>query len=204
MSMPSAATAGLVNLPNVLTAIRLLCVPVLIVLLTMPPGPSGIPRNLAALVFVMASVTDILDGIIARRRGQVTTFGKLADPIADKALTGTVLIGLSVLGLLAWWVTVVILIREVGVTVLRLWVIRQRVIPASRGGKAKTVVQAIAITMYLIVIPAGLLGPELASAWDLLRTTVMGAAVVLTVVTGVDYVIQAVRLRAPVGAGPST
>lgn len=204
MSMPSAATPGLVNLPNALTALRLLCVPVLIALLAMPPGPSGIPRNVAAVVFVIASVTDIADGMIARRRGQVTTFGKLADPIADKALTGTVLIGLSLLGQLAWWVTVVILIREVGVTVLRLWVIRQGVIPASRGGKAKTVVQAIAITMYLIVIPSSLLAPELTGAWDVLRATVMGAAVVLTVVTGVDYVMRAMRLRALVRTGPST
>lgn len=203
MSMPSAAHGGLANLPNTLTAVRLLCVPVLIALLAMPPGPAGIPRNVAALVFVIASITDILDGIIARRQGSVTTFGKLADPIADKALTGTALIGLSLLGLLAWWVTVVILVREVGVTLLRLWVIRDGVIPASRGGKAKTVVQAIAITMYLIVIPVGLLGPELTTAWDALRALVMGAAVLLTVATGIDYVMRAMRLRALVRRGPS-
>ena len=203
MSMPSAAHGGLANLPNALTAVRLLCVPVLIALLAMPPGPAGIPRNVAALVFVIASITDILDGIIARRQGSVTTFGKLADPIADKALTGTALIGLSLLGLLAWWVTVVILVREVGVTLLRLWVIRDGVIPASRGGKAKTVVQAIAITMYLIVIPVGLLGPELTTAWDALRALVMGAAVLLTVATGIDYVMRAMRLRALVRRGPS-
>ena len=97
----------------------------------------------------------------------------------------------------------VILVREVGVTLLRLWVIRDGVIPASRGGKAKTVVQAIAITMYLIVIPVGLLGPELTTAWDALRALVMGAAVLLTVATGIDYVMRAMRLRALVRRGPS-
>lgn len=204
MSLPSAVPSGLANLPNALTALRLLCVPVLIALLSMPPGPDGVPRNLAALVFVIASITDILDGIIARRRGQVTTFGKLADPIADKALTGTVLIGLSLLGLLAWWVTVVILVREVGVTLLRLWVMKDGVIPASRGGKAKTVVQAIAITMYLMVIPAGWLGPGLTTAWEVLRAVMMGVAVVLTVATGIDYVIRAARLRAHVRRGSSS
>jgi len=191
----SSAPSRLANLPNGLTAFRLLCVPVLILLLAMPAGSSGLPRDAAALVFVIASLTDIMDGIIARRRGLVTAFGTLADPIADKALVGTALIGLSVLGDLPWWITVVILVREIGVTLLRLWVLRSGIIPASRGGKVKTVLQTIAITMYLLVLPSSLVGTDLGTAWEVLRTVVMAVAVALTVVTGIDYVARAVRLR---------
>jgi CDP-diacylglycerol--glycerol-3-phosphate 3-phosphatidyltransferase len=118
----------------------------------------------------------------------VTEFGKLADPIADKLLIGSALIGLSVLGDLPWWVTVVILIREIGITLLRMWVIRIGVIPASRGGKAKTVAQMVAITM--------LLAPVTATWWVLLSYGVMAIAVILTVVTGWDYVARVMRLRA--------
>lgn len=195
MTGASPAPSRLANLPNALTAFRLLCVPVLIVLLAMPAGASGLPRDAAALVFVIASLTDIMDGIIARRRGLVTAFGTLADPIADKALVGTALIGLSVLGDLPWWITVVILVREIGVTLLRLWVLRNGIIPASRGGKVKTVLQTIAITMYLLVLPSSLVGTDLGTAWEVLRTVVMAVAVALTVVTGIDYVARAVRLR---------
>jgi CDP-diacylglycerol--glycerol-3-phosphate 3-phosphatidyltransferase len=124
--------------------------------------------------------------MIARRTGQVTEFGKLADPIADKALTGTALIGLSVLELLPWWVTVVILVREVAITLLRFWVIRHGVIAASRGGKAKTVVQSLAIGLYILPL-TGLL----ASA----RWWLMATAVLLTLVTGIDYVYRALALR---------
>ena len=120
------------------------------VLLLQDDGLDDAGRYWATLVFALAIITDRYDGMIARRTGQVTEFGKLADPIADKALTGTALIGLSVLELLPWWVTVVILVREVGVTVLRFWVIRHGVIAASRGGKLKTVVQALAIGLYIL------------------------------------------------------
>jgi CDP-diacylglycerol--glycerol-3-phosphate 3-phosphatidyltransferase len=143
-------------------------------------------RYWATLVFALAIITDRYDGMIARRTGQVTEFGKLADPIADKALTGTALIGLSVLALLPWWVTLTILVREVGVTLLRFWVIRHGVIAASRGGKAKTVVQALAVGMYTLPLD-GLFGT--------VRWWVMAAAVVLTVATGLDYVYRALMLR---------
>ena len=132
-------SSDLVNIPNALTVLRVLAVPVLAVLLAVDDGTSGPARIAAAVVFLAASVTDFVDGAIARRYGWVTTFGKVADPIADKALIGVALIGLSLLGELAWWITAVIVVREVGVTVLRFWVIRHGVIPASRGGKAKTV-----------------------------------------------------------------
>ena len=179
-------SARLVNLPNSLTVLRLLVVPVFAVLLLSDHGQSTAGRYWATLFFALAIITDRYDGLIARRTGQVTEFGKLADPIADKALTGTALIALSILDLLPWWVTLVILVREVGVTVLRFWVIRHGVIAASRGGKAKTVLQALAIGLYILPLT----GVAASARWWL-----MGAARVLTVVTGVDYVYRALTLR---------
>jgi CDP-diacylglycerol---glycerol-3-phosphate 3-phosphatidyltransferase len=176
----------LVNLPNALTVLRLAVVPVFAVLLLSDGGMDDDRRVWATVFFALAIITDRYDGLIARRTGQVTEFGKLADPIADKALTGTALVGLSVLGLLPWWVTLAILVREVGVTLLRFWVIRHGVIAASRGGKAKTVVQALAIGLYILPV-----GGLLATA----RWWVMAAALVLTLVTGLDYVYRALTLR---------
>jgi CDP-diacylglycerol--glycerol-3-phosphate 3-phosphatidyltransferase len=185
------SSARLVNLPNGLTVLRLAVVPVFAVLLLqdsglVDAGVDDVGRYWATLVFALAIITDRYDGMIARRTGQVTEFGKLADPIADKALTGTALIGLSILALLPWWVTVVILVREVGVTVLRFWVIRHGVIAASRGGKAKTVVQSLAIGLYILPLT----GWMASGRWWL-----MAVAVVLTVVTGLDYVYRALTLR---------
>jgi CDP-diacylglycerol--glycerol-3-phosphate 3-phosphatidyltransferase len=179
-------TARLVNLPNALTVLRLVVVPVFAVLLLSNGGADDERRYWATLVFALAIITDRYDGLIARRTGQVTEFGKLADPIADKALTGMALIGLSVLAVLPWWVTVAILVREVGVTLLRFWVIRHGVIAASRGGKAKTVVQAVAIGLYILPL-TGVMAD--------VRWWVMGVALVLTLVTGIDYVYRALTLR---------
>ena len=183
-------TAKLVNLPNALTVLRMAVVPVFAVLLLqgggLRGGPDASDRYWATLVFALAIITDRYDGMIARRTGQITEFGKLADPIADKALTGTALIGLSVLHLLPWWVTVVILVREVGVTVLRFWVIRHGVIAASRGGKAKTVLQSLAIGLYILPLS----GVAASGRWWL-----MAAALILTVLTGMDYVYRALTLR---------
>jgi CDP-diacylglycerol--glycerol-3-phosphate 3-phosphatidyltransferase len=174
------------NVANGLTMLRLLLVPVFAVLLFHDNGQNTVWRIWACVVFVLASVTDRLDGELARRRGLVTEFGKLADPIADKALVGTALVGLSALGELPWWVTVVILIREVGVTLLRFWVIRHGVMPASRGGKVKTLLQGVAIGLYVLPL----------SGWlHVVAVIVMGAAVVLALITGVDYVARALRLR---------
>jgi len=142
------------------------------------------------VIFVVASATDLLDGWLARSRGLVTDFGKIADPIADKALTGAALITLSALGELAWWVTTLILLREFGVTALRFVVIRRGVIAASPGGKLKTLLQVIAICLYLL--PASLSPPAI------VKQVAMAAAVVVTLVTGADYVARAVRLyRSP-------
>ncbi len=179
-------TARVANVANALTLLRLLLVPVFAFALVQQDGQSTGWRVTACLIFAVASVTDRIDGDLARRRGLVTELGKLADPIADKALTGTALVGLSALALLSWWVTAVILVREIGVTLLRFWVIRHGVIPASRGGKLKTLVQSVAIGLYLLPL-TGLLAT--AAAWA------MAAAVVLTVGTGADYVARAVSLR---------
>jgi len=184
-------TTRLLNLPNSLTVLRLLVVPVFAWLLLTDSGQNDAGRYWATLFFALAIITDRYDGMIARRTNQVTEFGKLADPIADKALTGTALVGLSALDLLPWWVTVVILVREVGVTLLRFWVIRHGVIPASRGGKLKTLLQSVAIGLYLLPLE-----DALATA----AAVAMGAAVVVTVVTGVDYVARALALRRA-GAG---
>jgi CDP-diacylglycerol---glycerol-3-phosphate 3-phosphatidyltransferase len=172
---------GLVNVANALTVLRLVLVPVFVWFLV---AGGTRDRAIAFLAFAVASVTDLLDGELARRRSLITDFGKIADPIADKALTGAALITLSALGELSWWITWIIVIRELAVTALRFWVIRRGVIAASRGGKAKTLLQIVAISLY--VLP-----------WHfyLVRDVVMGAAVVVTVITGVDYTVRAVRLR---------
>ena len=171
------------NLPNALTLARLAAVPVVGVLLFLQ---TPLTRDFAALLFVAAAITDFVDGAIARKRGITTDFGALLDPIADKALITVALVGLSALGDVPWWVTIVILVREFGVTALRLAVLRRGVIPASRGGKAKTFAQIIAIAMFLAVGPPW---------WVTIASVVMGIAVVLTLVTGVDYVVRAYRLR---------
>lgn len=182
-----ATTTRIVNLPNALTLLRVLFVPVIVWLLWRSADGDEAARDAAAILFVVAALTDLADGAIARRYGLITTFGKIADPIADKALTGVALIGLSLLGQLPWWVTGVILVREVGVTLLRFWVLKHGVIPASRGGKVKTLVQTIAIAMYLADLPWGW--------WDVTRMLVMGVALILTVATGLDYAVRAWMLR---------
>jgi CDP-diacylglycerol--glycerol-3-phosphate 3-phosphatidyltransferase len=177
----SAPPPGLVNLANALTVVRLILVPVVVAFLL--AGGTGW-RVAAFFAFGIASLTDLLDGRIARSRGLITDFGKIADPIADKALTGGALVTLSALGWLAWWVTVVILAREIAVTGLRFWVIRRDVIAASRGGKLKTMLQVVAISLYIL--------PGLP---DWVRMVVMAAAVVATLATGGDYAMRAVKLR---------
>lgn len=184
-AMLPVANDKILNIPNSLTALRLLAVPILIWLLALDTSDA---RAWATVVFLLAAFTDLLDGAIARKRGEITSFGKLADPIADKALIGTALIGLSIMNDLAWWITIVILVRELGVTFLRMWVLKYGVIPASRGGKAKTMAQIIAISMYLYV-------PENLVWWNNVAEGVMAIAVLLTLITGFDYVMRALKLR---------
>ena len=174
------------NLANYLTVLRLAMVPVFAFLLLARDGEHDGFRLAAAVVYLLAALTDYVDGEVARNRGLVTSFGKIVDPIADKALTGAAFVGLSVLGELPWWVTAVVLVREAGITALRFWVIRHGVMPAGHGGKLKTVLQNLALVLYVLPLPASLAPVEV---------TVMAAAVLVTVATGVDYVVQGLRLR---------
>jgi CDP-diacylglycerol--glycerol-3-phosphate 3-phosphatidyltransferase len=177
---------SLYNPANVLTAVRLLLIPVFAAMVVASDMVSSGWRMAACVAFCVASATDFVDGWIARRFELVTSFGKVADPIADKALTGTALVLLSAYDVLPWWVTVLILLREWGVTALRFWVMRFGIIPASRGGKLKTALQTAAIAWYLWPVPA---------PFDVVGPWLMGAAVAVTALTGVDYIVQAVRLR---------
>ncbi|MEV8552977.1 CDP-diacylglycerol--glycerol-3-phosphate 3-phosphatidyltransferase [Streptomyces glaucescens] len=178
--------ASVWNIANLLTMLRLVLVPAFVALMLADGGYDPAWRSLAWAAFAIAMITDLFDGHLARTYNLVTDFGKIADPIADKAIMGAALICLSALGDLPWWVTAVILGRELGVTLLRFLVIRYGVIPASRGGKLKTLTQGVAVGMYVLALTGWL---------ATLRFWVMAAAVVLTVVTGLDYVRQAIVLR---------
>lgn len=162
-------------------------VPVFLVALFAGNGHEIVGRIAAFVIFTVACITDRLDGLLARRYGMATEFGAFVDPIADKTLIGAALIGLSMLGDLPWWVTVLIMTRELGVTLLRLAVIHRGVIPASWGGKLKTVVQAVAIGLFLLPLT------QLSVPFHVGAAVVMAVAVVLTVVTGVDYVAGTIR-----------
>lgn len=172
-----------INVPNFLTTIRIIVVPILAWLLFREDAASDSNRLIAGVLFIIAALTDIADGTIARRWNLITNFGKIFDPIADKALIGVALVGLSYLNLLDWWFTWVILARELFVTFLRFWVINKGVIPASRGGKLKTIMQIIAISFYLLPLPETV---------SLLAEILMYVAVILTLATAVDYIMKAI------------
>ncbi len=191
--MSPADPASNLNLPNALTALRIVLVPFFVWFLWAggTQGEDSLGMRWAALaVFAVAMYTDKLDGDIARARGLITSFGKIADPIADKLLTGAAFVVLSMLGELWWWVTVVILVREWGITVLRFVVIRYGVMAASKGGKLKTVLQTVALLLLLLPLV-----PLVGAWWPWLGWIAMAAALVVTVVTGVDYVVKALQLR---------
>lgn len=183
------------NVANIITVVRILLAPVFVWMLLVDDGADGLLRYLAAGLFILAIVTDSVDGILARRQNLITDFGKILDPIADKVLIGGALVALSILGELPWWVTIVILVREIGITIYRFIALRDRVIPASWLGKVKTTVQAIAISFALVPvyqwIPAWAWWPEFV---NILNTTLMSAALVLTVVSGIEYLWQAWRI----------
>lgn len=171
-----------INLPNSITVSRILALPFCAYALFKYGGDNSTWRTIAFVLFFLVGATDFLDGRLARSRNSVTEFGKLLDPIADKALIGTALVSLSILGILPWWVTVIILTREIVITVFRLVVIKNGVIPANRGGKVKTMLQNFAAGLYILP-----LGPSL--HW--IRELLMGAALILTIVTGIWYFIEA-------------
>jgi CDP-diacylglycerol--glycerol-3-phosphate 3-phosphatidyltransferase len=179
------------NVPNLITIVRILLAPLFVWMLLADNGADGALRWWAAVLFILAIATDGVDGAIARGRGLVTELGKLLDPIADKILVGGALISLSILGELPWWVTVVILVREVGITVYRFIVIRAGVIAASRGGKLKTIVQSVAISMALLPFWVLFTPNEAWVYW--FDGILMTLAVILTIFTGLDYLWQAWR-----------
>ena len=182
--------APLLNVANALTVLRLLLVPVFIWLSLLPGDRAGLA---AVVVFVVAAFTDRLDGQLARSRGLVTSFGKIADPIADKALTLSAFVLLSVNHRLWWWVTILIVVRELGITVMRFFMLRRAVMAASRGGKIKTTLQMVGLvgllTPWSTLLPAGLAAFLTKAAY-----VVVAAALIVTMVTGLDYVREAMRL----------
>lgn len=175
------------NLPNVLTSIRIIAIP-LFAWLVLRSESTHLPWMWASLIcFVLLMITDKLDGDIARARGIVTDFGKIADPIADKALMSTAFICLNITGVLPVWVTVVILVREIGITIWRMIELRNgNVVPASKGGKLKTVLQTVAVVLYLVPLPA---------AFSFIAYLVMVVAVIFTIVTGVQYIYDAYKIK---------
>jgi CDP-diacylglycerol--glycerol-3-phosphate 3-phosphatidyltransferase len=184
------------NVPNALTTLRIVMVPFFAWALLIDGGQSPEWRWVAYGLFAVAMITDKIDGDLARKHNLVTNFGKIADPIADKALTGMAFVGLSVIGDLWWWVTILVLVREWGITLLRLWVIRHGVMAAGRGGKLKTVLQTVALGMF--ILPIKILEDDWGTAGALLwglAVLLMVAAVAVTVVTGVDYVVKALTVR---------
>ncbi|MGV8877137.1 MAG: CDP-diacylglycerol--glycerol-3-phosphate 3-phosphatidyltransferase [Rhodoglobus sp.] len=185
---PGDTPASNGNIANIITVARILLAPVFIWLLLADAGELGVVRYVAAGLFIVAIATDSLDGYLARDRNLITNVGIILDPIADKVLIGGALVSLSLLGELWWWVTVVILLREFGITAFRFAVLSRRVIPASRGGKLKTVIQSVAISLFLVPLSS------LVGSWVVwLNWAVMALAVMLTVFTGLDYLWQAWR-----------
>ena len=192
MSKQSSADVPVVNIANALTVVRLILVPVFIAMVL---HGNDMGMLLATLVFTVAALTDKLEGYLARRLNLITNFGKLADPIADKALTMSALVLLSYLGQLWWWVTIVIIVRELGITFMRMAMVRKgAVMAASKGGKLKTTLQMVAIVGLLM--PWQMFLPDaIASGLSATALCIMMVALLVTVVTGVDYVQQAITLN---------
>lgn len=176
------------QLPNVITVVRIVCAPVMLWMLLADGGADSALRWWAAVLFIVAIATDGVDGYLARRYEIVTDLGKLLDPIADKALTGCAFVGLSILGELPWWITIVVLVREIAITVYRFVVVSDHVLAAAWMGKLKTVAQAIALSLALLPL-SGLIGEWI--VWVNIIT--MWVAVILTIASGIDYVVSEVR-----------
>lgn len=177
------------NAPNIITGVRIVATPFFIWMLLADHGQMGALRWAAAAFFVLAIATDAWDGHLARSRGLITDLGKLLDPIADKFLTGGALVALSILGELPWWITVVVLVREVGITVHRLFEARTVVVAAAWMGKLKTVAQAVAISLALFPF-ASVLGDWV----NWVNIVTMTIAVMLTIASGIDYIVNFARV----------
>lgn len=186
-SAPPPAKPSNLNVPNILTSIRILAIPLFAWLVLRSEGQHMSWMLWSLGCFVALMITDKLDGDIARAKNLVTDFGKIADPIADKALISTALICLNINGSLPVWVTIVILVREIGITIWRMFELRKgNVVPASKGGKLKTVLQTIAVTLFLIPPTHIFHYPAL---------VVMLIAVVVTTVTGCQYIVDSMKLK---------
>jgi CDP-diacylglycerol---glycerol-3-phosphate 3-phosphatidyltransferase len=196
------------NIANIVTVIRILLVPVFVWLLFLDNHADGLWRWVATGLFVLAIATDGVDGHLARGRNLITNVGIILDPIADKLLIGGALVSLAILGdlgPLGWWITGVILVREIGITVFRFIVIRRRVIPASKGGKLKTVFQSVAISLFLAPLQALFhVWPVAVAIIDWFDWTVMAIALVLTIYSGIDYLWQAWKLRSTEAPGAAS
>jgi CDP-diacylglycerol--glycerol-3-phosphate 3-phosphatidyltransferase len=167
------------QIPNAITVLRILLVPLVIFLLV--EAENSWELWLAVFFFVLSAATDGIDGAIARRKDLVSKTGQLLDPIADKALLGGSLIGLSYVGQVSWIPTLLILSREIVVTIYRLVVARRRVIASSKGGKLKTVIQSTAIP--IVIAPIEFLGE-----WVLvLNQAVIWIAVIATIWSGYEF-----------------
>jgi len=180
------------NVPNALTTLRIVMVPFFAWALLQDGGDSVGWRLVAFAIFLAAMITDKVDGDIARKHNLVTNFGKIADPIADKALTGMAFVGLSLIGDLWWWVTVVVLLREWSVTLLRLSIMKHVVLAANRSGKVKTVLQTVALCLF--ILPLKLLEGPLETAGELLwyvGAVLMAAAVAMTMWSGYEFLRDA-------------
>ena len=176
------------NVPNALTVLRIVMVPVFLVVLFNNPDDFGW-RLVATAVFVVAILTDLADGYIARRHNLVTDFGKLWDPVADKALTGAAFIALGILDELSWIIIVLILVREWGITWLRAAIAKHGIMAANKGGKLKTVTQSVALGLYL-------LGRDNLPEWlSVVALVIMIIALALTLLTGITYIFSALKIR---------
>lgn len=178
------------QLPNAITIVRILCAPVFFWMLLSDGGRDEAMRWAAAALFIVAIATDGIDGYLARKHNIVTDLGKLLDPIADKALTGLAFVGLSILAELPWWVTIIVLVREIGITIMRLAVASDHVVAAAWMGKLKTVAQALALSLALLPL-WGVVGDWI----HIVNVVTMTIAVVLTVVSGLDIVAAELRGR---------
>ena len=180
--------ASIANIANIITVVRIAVTPVFFIGVLIDDGQHGLWRWAAALLFILAIATDGVDGALARSRNLVTPLGVLLDPIADKVLIGGALVALAWVGELPWWVVALILGREVAITVFRFLRLQDRVIPASRGGKLKTIVQSVAVSSWLL--PTWVF----AGSWVfVVNDVLMGAVVVITLWTGVDYLIKGAK-----------
>ena len=181
MTMPSFIT------PNTLTVTRILFIPVGVYVVFLDGGDNARYQILAWSIFFILGLTDIVDGKWARQSNRITPLGTFLDPVADKALIGSAMISLSILDRFPWWITILILTREIGITIFRLLVIRDGVIPASRGGKLKTFMQGFGVGFYMLPLPVSL---------DWFETAFISVAIILTITSAYDY-IQAWRRSLP-------